>query len=142
MPYPRGDFEDGFPFIDIEVEGEGGKPEPLRALIDTGDNGFLTLPEATAFKIGLKGKGVQSATLADGGSVAYLEHEGTIIIGGHRVKAIIDVQQKGRVLLGNATLKAIDATFHFNAKKGTVEFTEERRALGAPSASEEEDDNM
>jgi predicted aspartyl protease len=106
MPPPyRGQFnQKGLPLIEIEVVGEGGS-EKIFAVIDSGYNGFLSVTYPIAASAKLEQLGVESAALANGDPVTYLECLGTVVLGNIRVKVVIDVQEKGRILLGNAFLK-------------------------------------
>jgi len=62
----------GRPTVDIEVSNPLGWKKPISALIDTGFDGFLSLPITQAFPIGLLLRGTMSVTLADGSSQAKL----------------------------------------------------------------------
>lgn len=106
MPPPyRGQFDQkGLPLIEVEVIGEGGSSKVL-AVIDSGYNGYLSITYPLAATTRLEQLGVESANLANGDPISYLECLGTVVLGNIRVKAVIDVQEKGRVLLGNAFLK-------------------------------------
>ena len=105
MPPYHGQFNQrGLPLIEVEVVGIDGS-EKLLAVIDTGYTGYLSITYPTAQNTNLKRLGVESANLANGEAVNYLECSGTIVLGGERINAVIDVQERGRVLLGNAFLK-------------------------------------
>jgi len=111
MPPYRGQFDEkGLPLIEIEVIGEGGS-ERVSAVIDSGFTGYLSITYPTAASTKLTRLGVESANLANGEPVTYLECVGIIAIGETRVRAVIDVQEKGRVLLGNAFLKEARLSF-------------------------------
>ena len=111
MPPYRGQFnQKGLPLIEITVVGDGGS-ESLFAVIDSGHNGYLSITYPTAVATRLERLGVESANMANGEPVSYLECLGTIVLGETSIKAVIDVQEKGRVLLGNAFLKEARLNF-------------------------------
>lgn len=112
MPPPyHGHFSTkGLPYIDIEVVGKNGGAK-VSALIDTGYPGSLSLTNDIATKVGLPRLGVQRATLANGLPISYLECSGTIILGDTRISTVIDVELKGRILLGNSFLKQANLCF-------------------------------
>jgi len=121
MPPYHGQFNQaGLPLIEIEVIGDSGS-ETLFAIIDTGYNGYLSISYPTAQATNLEQLGVESASLASGDRVTYLECMGTIVVGDTRVKAVIDVQEKGKVLLGNAFLKEARLCFRCDPHHVLVE---------------------
>jgi clan AA aspartic protease len=64
--------------IRLVVVGPGGKRR-IRAVIDTGFNGSLTLPAATIAELGLKWKDSSKALLADGSAVKFDIYVGQIV---------------------------------------------------------------
>ena len=56
----------GRPTVEIEVSNPLGWRRKITAVIDTGFDGFLSLPIAKAFPIGLLLRGTVAVTLADG----------------------------------------------------------------------------
>jgi clan AA aspartic protease len=54
--------------LPLSVQGPGGQPQPIDAVVDTGFNGFLTLPPALIASLGLPWISSIQATLADGSS--------------------------------------------------------------------------
>jgi len=117
----RGVFENGLPCIDIRVLGGADTHQPIRAVIDTGYNGHLTLPYQTAFPLGLTLLGIESARQADGTFSPFLSCLGTVVLGDTRVRATIDVQQGARALIGTALLADLAVTLTLNSKQELVE---------------------
>lgn len=68
----------GRPTVEIEVANPLGSRKRVAALIDTGFDGFLSLPIAKAFPIGLMLRGTVSITLADGSRRMNLYCFGTL----------------------------------------------------------------
>jgi predicted aspartyl protease len=120
----RGFFENGFPFIEIEVAGSSEKARKIKVIIDTGYNGYLTLPYAEAFPIGLTLDSIGSGKLADGSFSPYLNCIGTVIFGGKRVRTVIDVQSDCRSLLGTALLKEFGFIIKIDPIREAVELTQ------------------
>ena len=54
------------PVISIPVQGLSGQEREIEAVVDTGFNGFLTLPPALVAELGLTFQGEGWATLANG----------------------------------------------------------------------------
>ncbi len=71
----------GHPWIRIHVRGTNpGETAELDALIDTGFTGFLLLPLAQAFPLGLTLIGTMEYTLADGTFITSFTAKGTVTI--------------------------------------------------------------
>ncbi len=54
------------PVVSLHVRGPAGTEVEVKAVIDTGYNGWLTLPESVVDSLGLPRRSVGQATLADG----------------------------------------------------------------------------
>jgi len=122
----RGTFENGLPWITLEVLGNGEKSTRVDVIVDTGFNGYLTLPYATAFPIGFTIEGVGSGKVADGSFSPYLIGSGMVLFGSKRIRATVDIQPNCRPLLGTELLKEMGCTLKVDPMKGTVELTEVR----------------
>lgn len=106
--------------VPVEVLGADGQVAELEATLDTGYNGYLTLPHAVVAELELPFAGTAKATLGDGQEVALdlflakltwedghrnvlvLESEGGVLLGmaalsGSRV--ILEVVDDGRVMI-------------------------------------------
>ena len=116
-----GTFENDQPKIEIEVKGVNGKPKKVIALVDSGFNGYLTLPYVEAFPLGLILTGIQSNTLADGSSTSHLVCIGNICVDGKCVTTTIDIQPANIILLGTKLLKELGKTFILDCVNGKVE---------------------
>ena len=57
--------------VTLPLRGPEGQSRVIDAVIDTGYNGFLTLPTAVVAELGLAFGGISRATLADGSVVAF-----------------------------------------------------------------------
>lgn len=106
--------------VPVDVLGTDGQAAKLEATLDTGYNGYLTLPPAVIAELDLSFAGTAKATLGDGQEVALdlflakldweeghrnvlvLESEGGVLLGmaalsGSRV--ILEVVDDGRVMI-------------------------------------------
>lgn len=121
MPPYHGQFDArGFPVIEICVVGRQ-ESEKIMAVVDTGYSGFLSLTYSIAEEAKLKRRGVELGRMANGILTRYVEYEGVVVIGDTRIKAIIDVQQSGRALLGNAFLKEARLCFRCDPSHSLTE---------------------
>ena len=59
------------PVISLPVQGPAGQAREIDVVIDTGYNGYLTLPPALVAELGLPVVGDGEATLADGSEAAF-----------------------------------------------------------------------
>ena len=57
--------------VTLQLRGPAGQTREIDAVIDTGFNGFLTLPTAMVVELGLPFEGHSRATLADGSEIAF-----------------------------------------------------------------------
>ena len=64
--------------VNLSVQGPGGQTREIEAVVDTGYNGFLTLPPVLVGELGLPFVLRGEATLADGSSVNFDPHMVTV----------------------------------------------------------------
>ena len=67
------------PVVSIPVQGPSGQEREIEAVVDTGFNGFLTLPPALVAELGLTFQGEGWTTLANG-SVETFEIYGVTML--------------------------------------------------------------
>ena len=65
--------------VTIPLRGPDGQSRDVDAVIDTGYNGFLTLPTTLVGELGLVFGGISRATLADGSIVTFDVYDVTVI---------------------------------------------------------------
>ena len=68
--------------IPLSLHGSAGRTREIEAAVDTGYNGFLTLPHALVAELGLAHRGRGRATLADGSEVLLEVYEVAILWNG------------------------------------------------------------
>ena len=67
------------PLIALAVQGQSGQSWDIEAVVDTGFNGFLTLPTTLVSELGLPFISIGRATLADGSEIAYDVYGATVL---------------------------------------------------------------
>ena len=65
--------------ISLTVQGPSGQATEVEAVIDTGFNGFLSLPSTLVTELGLPFLTNESAVLADGSLVRFSVHDATAL---------------------------------------------------------------
>lgn len=65
--------------ISLTVQGPSGQATEVEAVIDTGFNGFLSLPSTLVTELGLPFLTNESAVLADGSLVRFNVHDATTL---------------------------------------------------------------
>lgn len=93
-----GTFHNDQPEIEIDVKGTSEKQKSITALVDSGFNGYLTLPYLEAFPLGLVLIGLQSNTLADGSSSSHFVCIGQVCVDGKCINTTIDIQPANIIL--------------------------------------------
>jgi clan AA aspartic protease len=119
-----GTFHNDQPKIEIVVKGTSDNTQKVTALVDSGFNGYLTLPYVEAFPLGLILKGIQSNTLADGSSASHFVCIGQVCVDGKRISTTIDIQPANIILLGTKLLKEFGKTFILDCSIGKVEIVD------------------
>lgn len=90
--------------ITIEFRGTGGHAQFVDVTIDTGFNGFVTLPPAMVANLGLTLIGREEGVLADGSTLTLDYYEGEVLLNGHSRNVEIDAVD-APPLMGMALLK-------------------------------------
>ncbi len=118
----HGFFHNKCPRTKIVLVGESGE-EKIDALVDTGFNGFLSVPEVIAKSIGLEfTQAIESSTIADGSSSPSLIYRGKVVYDGSRVDILIDVQPNCKILLGTALLEELQLSLFVDVAMSRIEF--------------------
>ena len=65
--------------VTLPLRGPAGQTQEIEAVIDTGYNGFLTLPTAMVAELGLPFLGPSRATLANGAVETFDVHDATVL---------------------------------------------------------------
>lgn len=71
------------PIIILTLQGPSGQTREVKAVVDTGNNGFLTLPPEFAAELRLPFHTRSQALLANGAEVSYDVHGVTVFLDGH-----------------------------------------------------------
>jgi len=97
--------------ISLMVTGSGQHWQAVDAVLDTGFNGFLTLPSHMVHALQLAFVGNRRATLADGSTVVLDLYLATILWHGQEREVLV-LQAEGRPLMGMALLSGNRVIFH------------------------------
>lgn len=104
-----GYFETGHLYIEFEVYGVfAHNKKGVKAQIDTGYSGYLTLQYPEAFPLGLVLIGTKAYTIADGSTMYNFVALGTVNIDNKEITIPIDIQSKGSILVGMQLLKKLE----------------------------------
>ena len=100
----RGRIHNREAIIELEVAGRGELPRQIEAVIDTGYNGYLTLPSHLVTVLQLPFAGHRRGTLADG-SVTRLDVYLASVVWHGRLKDVLISQTAGTPLIGMSLLE-------------------------------------
>ncbi len=78
------------PVVPLVVRDEGGREHAFSAVVDTGFNGWLTLPKDMIAALGLKWHDETRAILADGDSTVFDTYHATVLWDGQPQAVFID----------------------------------------------------
>ena len=120
----RGSFENDIPTIALEIAGmlPDSPFQDIQAIVDTGFNGYLSLPYVTAFPLGLLLTGMKVSTIATGALAQDFVCIGRIRLGGETVLTPIDIQPNCPVLLGTRLMKRLGKRLRIDFPKQEVIF--------------------
>ena len=99
------------PVITLAVQGQSGWSRDIEAIVDTGFNGFLTLPTTLVSELGLPFVSIGRATLADGSEIAYDVYGATVLWDGRRIYIEADAADT-TPLVGMLLLDGQDLSIH------------------------------
>ena len=71
--------------VSLTLDGPAWQTRDIGAVVDTGFNGFLTLPPAVVAELGLPFVSIGRATLADGSEISYDIYGVTVLWDGQRI---------------------------------------------------------
>ena len=89
--------------IEFDVSAPGQSPQQVEAVIDTGYNGYLTLPSQLVSALRLPFAGHRRGTLADGSITRLDVYLGTVFWHGHQ-KDVLVLQKADTTLIGMSLL--------------------------------------
>ena len=119
----HGYFENGRIYVDVEVYGViEDLIKPFKARLDTGFDGYLSLPLVDSFSLALILKGTQSYTIADGSEKVNLVCFGNVKCGEKSVIVPIDISAKSPILIGAALLKEFGYEITIDYVKQSIKF--------------------
>lgn len=101
--------------IALTVEGPGGPPRSIDAVVDTGFGGFLTLPPGLIAELRLQFEGMGRATLGDGSEIRFPFYEVAVHWDGSTRLGLADAADT-TPLIGMTLLERHD--LHIEAERG------------------------
>jgi len=105
--------------ISLMVGGPQGRPQEIAAIVDTGFNGWMTLPSALLRALRLPFRGSGLATMADGTETLFDIYEGTVIWDGHPRQVSVHVSDSDP-LVGMGMLYGFELNIHVVAGGGVA----------------------
>jgi clan AA aspartic protease len=90
--------------IHLVIEGPSGGEASMDVVIDTGFNGYLTLPSAVISALGLRSHGVRRAILGDGRAVVLTMFRASVAWEG-KLRPVQALEAEGSPLVGMALLE-------------------------------------
>ncbi|SRR6266545_3014836 len=90
--------------IELKVNGSGAPPRQVEAVIDTGFNGYLTLPNRVVGLLNLPPAGNRSATLGDGSAVILDAFLATVSWHEHD-RDVLVLEAEGGAVVGMSLLR-------------------------------------
>lgn len=109
--------------ISISVQGPSGLAREIEAVIDTGFNGFLTLPPALVAELSLPLEGIGRATLGDGSEVTFPFYDVTVLLDGEPRYGLADAAAT-TPLVGMSLLRGYE--LHIAVEPGGLVIVESR----------------
>jgi len=95
--------------VELVVLGPGGRSELIEAVVDTGFNGYLTIPPSLTARLALPLAGSEPARLADGGLVSLDFHRATVLWDG-KLRDVLSIAADNDPLIGMALLDGFRLT--------------------------------
>jgi clan AA aspartic protease len=89
--------------VSLEVLDQKSQTQPVDTVIDTGFNGYLTLPPEWVARLGLLYHSQIVVTLADGSDIRLRQYEATVIWDG-QPRDVMVLEADGGALIGMALL--------------------------------------
>jgi clan AA aspartic protease len=114
--------------IPLTVRGPSGRLKRIRAVIDTGYDGHLSLPPAVVAELGLVWQQNTDATLADGSEITFPTFEGAVVWN-RRNRSIWVDEAEMTPLVGTALLAGQEFNAQFR-QGGKVAIKSLRRRRG------------
>src|SRR5205823_329976 len=98
----------------LTVRGKGGQERALDAVIDTGFDGWLSLPPSVIARLGLPWRRRGRAVLADGSECLFDIYEGTVLWQRRTLRVAVD-EADTPALVGMALLAGHEITIQVRA---------------------------
>ena len=122
IPWTGYTFDDGTLVLRILISGPQGDPREFDAIVDTGFNGFLSIPQSVADTLNLKHITTERVFFADNSEHVRWTSLATIIVGNQRQDGVVYLEPASEEILGVEFFQRFDRMllFYPNAKIRTV----------------------
>ena len=97
------------PLIRVSVQDINGQEHQWDAVVDTGFNGWLTLPPDSIVRLGLRWQRLGTAILADGSQTLFDVYEVTVIWEGRLITIPVD-EADSELLVGMSLMDGYELT--------------------------------
>jgi clan AA aspartic protease len=97
--------------VRLTIRGPGGTEIEIKTIVDTGFNGYLTLPPSLIRALALPRRGRRKATLADGSQIILDAYRVTVIWDG-QPRAVAALEATGGALIGMSLMYGYVVTLH------------------------------
>jgi clan AA aspartic protease len=97
------------PLIRVSIQDINGQEHQWDAVVDTGFNGWLTLPPDSIVKLGLRWQRLGTAILADGSQALFDVYEVTVIWDGRLITIPVD-EADSEPLVGMSLMDGYELT--------------------------------
>ena len=112
----RGTIRNRESIIELEVYGPGQPAQQIQAVIDTGYNGYLTLPGRLVTALQLPFAGHRRGTLADGSVTRLDVYLASVVWHGRQIDVLIS-QTAGAPLIGMSLLERSRLTYRCGGRR-------------------------
>ncbi len=114
IPWIGYTFDDGTPVLQISISGPYETPQQYDAIIDTGFNGFLSVPQSVADTLSLEHLATERVFFADNSEHIRWTSLATVILGDQRQDGVVYLEPLSEeVLLGVEFLRRFDRMLLF-----------------------------
>jgi clan AA aspartic protease len=116
-----------FPMVDVDVGGTRGQAK-VRALLDTGFDGYVCLPTETAVRLGLDPTGSTMVEYADGRQQKELRFKGKVRFKGKTKTVEIYLTDSDEALVGMKLLRGCRVLIDVPDKKVRITRTKTKKS--------------
>jgi clan AA aspartic protease len=129
IPWTGYTFNDGTPVLRIQISSSDATPHEFDAILDTGFNGFLSIPQSVADTLGLERLTTERIFFADNSEHIRWTSLATITVGSQSEDGLVYLEPSSEeVLLGVEFLRRFNRMMLFYPTQDFLHFIETRAA--------------